>query len=75
MMADLVRNYIGLCKFSIDMEALTHQSIEAQIDIHFLVCRAIERPGRALSLTATGGDTTAEDIELRFDVSRILCRE
>ena len=70
MVTHLMRDHVGLCKVARCAQALGQGFIKRQVDINFLVSRAIKRPHRRLATAAaTGAGLTSEQHQTWFFVS------
>src|ERR1035441_8924643 len=75
VVADLMREHIGLRKLARSSEALLQFIVEAQIDVHLLITGTVERPARRLRHTASGIDAVAEKHQLGVPVLDALGAE
>ena len=68
MVADFMRQHIGLGEIARRPELLPQLVVEAQIDINLLVVRAIERPGARVGHAAGRIDLAGEQHDLGLGI-------
>ena len=75
MVADLVRQHIGLRKVALGAELARQLVIEAQVDIDLLVARTVERPGGGAGKAAGRADLAVEQDQRRLRIFLAHCLE
>src|SRR4029079_5264330 len=75
VMADLVRDHIGLGEIARRMETVLQLLVEGQVDIDLLVVRAIKRSHRRDTGAASGADAAAIEPERRVAVALAILLE
>ena len=75
MVADFVCDDISLCEFAGRTKTLFKVAVKSQIDVNFLVGRAVEGPHRGLSAAAGGGRHPRKEHKFRFAVLCAMCAE
>jgi hypothetical protein len=70
MVANFVGDNVGLGEVSRGFEALAKVPEEGQVDIYFLVARAVKWPHRRLSEPTGGADRAVKQHQIRLAVSR-----
>src|ERR1700735_157243 len=61
VMAQLVRDYVGLREFSRSAEAIFQLVEEGQVEINLFIARAVKRPGGSLGEATRGIDVVPEE--------------
>ena len=74
VVADLVRDHVGLREIARRVEALAQVAVEGEVDVDLLVAGAVERPHRRLPRAARRGRRAREEHELRPAVLRAARR-
>jgi hypothetical protein len=74
VVADLVRDHVGLREVAGRAEALRQVIEEGRVEVHPLIERTVERTHGGLAHAAGGFDRPAEQHELRLDVLQAVFR-